>query len=287
MVGRALESATCHGCEGVEVIVLDGGSTDGTVEVIRRYEDKISHWRSAPDGGPTNAINEGIRSAKGDVISLLPGDDWLEPGALAAVLDEFAADSDLDVLSCGVRYVRVDSHGEMHVEKTFATSNALDFNLQNILRTPLTAARFIRRRVYLRLGGHSVEYRFGDFDFLVRVCLSGVKSRVLPRLTYNYRAHPQSSTLGRNANMELAMLSEGVKMADHYLACGNLTTADRNHFVRLHGRFSAHWAWKTVRRQEFKLTGGIILAAVRMNPLWPLHLVGWCVQYLKQRGVRG
>jgi hypothetical protein len=87
--------------------------------------------------------------------------------------------------------------------------------------------------------------------------------------------------------MELAMLSEGVKMADYYLACRNLTTADRNQFVRLHGRFSAHWAWKMVRRQEFKLAGGIILAAVRMNPLWPLHLVGWCVQYLKQRGVRG
>ena len=84
-IAHALDSVVAQTQPGVELLVLDGGSVDGTVEVIRRYEDKIAFWRSAPDGGPTAAINEGVARAAGDVICLLPADDWLEPGALQTV----------------------------------------------------------------------------------------------------------------------------------------------------------------------------------------------------------
>jgi len=59
----------------IELVVMDGGSTDGTLEILRRYERNIAVLRSGPDGGPTAAINEGVRRASGDVVALLPDDD--------------------------------------------------------------------------------------------------------------------------------------------------------------------------------------------------------------------
>src|SRR5712664_2527432 len=80
-IGRTLDSVCSQRNRRIELIVLDGGSTDGTVEVIQKYRDRIAQLRSGPDGGPTNAINEGVRRATGDVICLLPADDWLEAEA--------------------------------------------------------------------------------------------------------------------------------------------------------------------------------------------------------------
>ena len=68
----------------VEHWVLDGGSTDGTVDILRRYEDRI-RWSSGPDGGQSAAINEGLRRGTGEILAWLNSDDVYEPGALAAV----------------------------------------------------------------------------------------------------------------------------------------------------------------------------------------------------------
>lgn len=282
-IGQTLESVCGRQSgDGIELLVLDGGSTDGTVEVIRRYENKIAFWRSAPDGGPTNAINEGIARATGDVICLLPADDWLEPGALEAIGSEFAADPDLEVLSCGARYVRFGKGGVMRVEMTFVSPEILAFNLPNVLLTPLTANRMIRRSVYQRIGGHSPDIGFGDYDFLVRLCLSRPKSRVLPRLVYTYRRHPGSRTLSGSPDSVLAMLEDGIKMVESYLARADLGKADRRALLRQHGRASAHYAWRLFRRGEFLSAAGILLHAMRMSWLWPIRALGWMLQALRK-----
>src|SRR5260221_468668 len=154
-IEQAIQSVTAQPPSAVELIVLDGGSTDGTQEVIRRHQRDIDFFRSSPDGGPTPAINEGWSRARGDVIVLLPGDDWLEPGALELIAHEFGADPDLEVLSCGTRIVRVSGNSRVEVEEEFVDPAVLEFKLANVLRHPLTAGRFIRRRVYELFGGHS------------------------------------------------------------------------------------------------------------------------------------
>lgn len=89
--GRYLESALrsvlLQDCPPHEVVVLDGGSTDGSVGILERYDPWLTWWRSAPDGGQAAAINEGMRQVSGDVVSWLNSDDLLLPGALRAVAD--------------------------------------------------------------------------------------------------------------------------------------------------------------------------------------------------------
>jgi len=274
-VERAIQSVVSQHSDAIELVVMDGGSTDGTLDILRRYERYVAVLQSGPDGGPTAAINNGVRRASGDVIALLPGDDWLEAGALRRVVDEFAADPDLDVLSCGTRYVRVDDQGVAHTLAAFVDAQALTFTLPRVLRHPLTAGRFIRRRRYLELGGHSTECIFGDYDFLVRLCLAKVKSKVRCELTYTYRAHAQSTTFAGRPETTMIMMRESMHMAGRYLQRGVDDAADRRALLRLHAGSALRLFVMKLVRSDFGEAARAIGDAFRINLLWPLAALAW------------
>src|SRR5882762_7634787 len=118
-IEQTLHSICAQRNQHIELIVLDGGSTDATLDIIQRFRDRIAILRTGPDGGPTSAINEGVRRASGEVICLLPADDWLEPGALAVVAEEFSNNPQLDILTCGARIARVGDDGEVVVRAQY------------------------------------------------------------------------------------------------------------------------------------------------------------------------
>lgn len=78
-IGRTIASVRAQTYPNIEYIVLDGGSTDGTVAIIRENADAISFWRSAPDAGLYDALNEGVRRANGRFVQFVHSDDWMEP----------------------------------------------------------------------------------------------------------------------------------------------------------------------------------------------------------------
>jgi glycosyltransferase involved in cell wall biosynthesis len=85
-IERTIRSVLDQGWEDLEYIVVDGGSTDGSVEVIERYADRLAWWVSEPDAGQTDALAKGIRRATGDVIAYINSDDRYVPGAFATAL---------------------------------------------------------------------------------------------------------------------------------------------------------------------------------------------------------
>jgi len=86
---RTLRSVAEQGYPHVEHIVVDGGSTDGSVEILERWSDHLARWVSEPDGGQSHAINKGIGWATGDIVAYINSDDYYLPGAFAAAAAVF------------------------------------------------------------------------------------------------------------------------------------------------------------------------------------------------------
>lgn len=92
-IEQTILSIINQGYDNLEYIIIDGGSTDGTVDIIKKYEDKITYWISEPDNGQSDAINKGIKVATGEVFNWVNADDYLEKNALNLVGDFFKNDS--------------------------------------------------------------------------------------------------------------------------------------------------------------------------------------------------
>lgn len=89
-IEETIQSVFSQGYPYLEYLVIDGGSTDGTIDILKKYEGRLS-WISGPDSGQTNAINKGLRLATGEVVAFLNSDDLYEPGALLTVGEFFAS----------------------------------------------------------------------------------------------------------------------------------------------------------------------------------------------------
>jgi glycosyltransferase involved in cell wall biosynthesis len=98
-IEAAIRSVLLQGYPDVELIVMDGGSQDGTVPIIRKYGPWIAHWVSMPDRGQSHAITEGMRRSSGEICAWIGCDDMYAPGALARVGSYFADRTDCDWLA--------------------------------------------------------------------------------------------------------------------------------------------------------------------------------------------
>ena len=96
-IERTILSVLEQDYPNVEYIVMDGGSTDNTVEILKKYEDRLI-WKSEPDKGMSDAINKGFRMATGEIIAWINSDDIYQPGAIEFVARYFAEHSEVDVI---------------------------------------------------------------------------------------------------------------------------------------------------------------------------------------------
>jgi len=109
-IERTIRSVLDQGYEHLEYIVVDGGSTDGSVDIIRRYEDSLAWWVSEPDDGQTHALNKGLARAGGDVIAYINSDDYYLPGAFETAIAALDGNSALWAVGAA-RYV--DAEGNL------------------------------------------------------------------------------------------------------------------------------------------------------------------------------
>jgi glycosyltransferase involved in cell wall biosynthesis len=94
----AIRSVLLQGYPNLEYIIVDGGSSDGSEEIIRRYEDKLAYWSSEPDGGPAAALNKGFQLATGEIFGFLNADDLYLPGSFRKIANRFSNHPSTDVL---------------------------------------------------------------------------------------------------------------------------------------------------------------------------------------------
>jgi glycosyltransferase involved in cell wall biosynthesis len=185
-IERAIRSVLDQRLDELEFIVVDGGSSDGTLEVIRRYEDSIDWWVSEPDRGQTDALNKGLSRATGDVVAYLSSDDYYLPSAFTAALG--ALESNGASWVAGVAR-NLDQWGEPTEEGEFwipKQPDALELVPRGrhwwLLRhwaVPQPAS-FWRRELFEAHGGfrHDMDYAF-DVEFMLRLVLAGERPVLL------------------------------------------------------------------------------------------------------------
>ncbi|MBT5471822.1 MAG: glycosyltransferase [Nitrospina sp.] len=190
-IERTLNSVFDQEYENLEYYVQDGGSKDGTKEILEKYSDRLTGWESKPDTGQTNAINLGFAKTNGEIMAWLNSDDIILPGTLAYVADYFNRHPEVDVVY-GNR-LQIDIN-DQHIGRWIMPAHDdevlswADFIPQETL--------YWRRSIWEKAGGQVDEsFRFAmDWDFLVRLREAGARFARLPRFMGGFRIHPDQKT---------------------------------------------------------------------------------------------
>lgn len=152
-----------------EYIIIDGSSTDNSVEIIKKYTDKITHWVSEKDRGISDAFNKGIALATGDIIGIINSDDWYEPNALE-VLEKFHHMHPTAEIYHGGLLMWDNSRRDMYLEPGL---NPEQIKREMIFNHPST---FVKRETYQRLGNFDLQYKYAmDYDLLLRFFVRGAR----------------------------------------------------------------------------------------------------------------
>jgi glycosyltransferase involved in cell wall biosynthesis len=170
-IRQTIASVLSQGYPDLEYIVIDGGSTDGTLDVLNSYNGLI-HWLSEPDRGQSHAINKGFRIASGDVIGILNSDDLYEPAALLRVGRFFSQHPQACWLTGKCRTVDRDNREIRRLITLYKNSMlpSRSFYLFTIINYMSQPATFWRREVLDTVGYFDEDWHYAmDYDYLLRI----------------------------------------------------------------------------------------------------------------------
>ena len=185
-IEQTIESVLEQGYENLEYVIVDGGSTDGTVDVIRRYEKHLSWWVSEPDEGQTHAINKGIEGTSGEVVAYINSDDYYLPGAFDRAMELLESTGAMYV---GGAVLDLDTDGHLTdiavwrpepPERYEGFPRGRQWWLVAPFYLPQSSV-FWRREVFERNGlfSRDLHYVF-DGEFMCRLALAGEKLVLVP-----------------------------------------------------------------------------------------------------------
>jgi len=201
---QTIQSVLDQGYEKIEYIIIDGGSTDGTLDIIRRFDERIDYWRSEPDNGIYDAMNKGIDLAGGELIALLNADDFYEPAAVAAVVGQYLKDPVPQLLYGNTFFIneRLNLRYRSYAHSKYW--RGMCFSHQ---------AMFVHRDIYRLLGPYDTTLRIaGDYDYVVRAATRGVRFTPVDAFLVNYRDS------GVSARDQIASMGEGRMVLRRYIA---------------------------------------------------------------------
>ena len=228
---RALDSVVNQHYENLELIIIDGESTDGTLDVIKKYASHITKWQSGKDLGHCDACNKALAYATGDLIGLLNADDELVDGALQQIGEAYLDHPEAEVITCGVTIMN------NNVATHYTDADILELSLTNVLfNLPLINARFINKSVFQRLGQFKAVFIDGryyvsnDRYYMSRLALHNVKTFIIPQALYIYHAHQGSLTFSKTNVMRTN--EEHIWLAQNLLAEYELTAENRRIIIK-------------------------------------------------------
>jgi glycosyltransferase involved in cell wall biosynthesis len=202
-IEQALNSVLSQTYENVEYIVIDGGSSDGTLDVIRKYDNRIAYWMSEPDEGISDAFNKGICAAHGEIIGLLNADDWYPPEHIERGVNA--------LLHTEADFI----FGNLLVHDAFGTILYKMFGnpdyalvIHNKMSEICHPTALVRRTAYENVGLFDVSYRYAmDYEWFLRLHRAGGKGLYVKDITVNMRIGGASDVFNTRALNEVRKIS--------------------------------------------------------------------------------
>ncbi len=188
---EAIRSVILQGYPRLEFVIRDAGSTDGSVEILRKYDPWISHWVSQPDAGQCHAINDAFQNTSGEIFSWLCSDDILYPDALTAMAQEFVEHPGTDVV-CG--WGRIEFLDEPEKSYVFQT-NWDRVKLMPFRNSVPQQSTFVKRMALDRQSLLDVDMDFYmDYELWCYLLDRGARWRILPKALGSFRMYGENKT---------------------------------------------------------------------------------------------
>ena len=192
-IERTIQSVLNQDYPNIEYLIIDGGSTDGSVEIIRKYEHRLAYWVSEPDRGQSHAMNKGFKRATGNILAWINSDDEYTHGAISNVVRAFSQYPDVGMIhgNCDVidEYDNVKKHIESH-----------ECDLEQIIRGNIIAqpSAFFKKEVIEEVGllDETLDYAM-DYDLWLKIC-SKYRVKYLPLAIARFRHHLYSKTISQD-----------------------------------------------------------------------------------------
>jgi glycosyltransferase involved in cell wall biosynthesis len=198
-IREAIESILSQSHTRKELIVIDGGSTDATLDILREFEGKLAYWSSEPDGGQAEAIVKGMRRARGDIVNWINSDDLLIDGALARIAEAFA---DADAVAAPVIDFAPDGRETLRASRGLSARGLIDMH---------RGTRYQQPGIWLRraaLQPHLEEWLPADHRYAFDFALYVNYFHRHPHVVYlqdpvaRFRLHADSKTVKEKSNFE-------------------------------------------------------------------------------------
>lgn len=177
-----IESVINQTYQNIEYIIIDGGSTDGTVDIIKEYEPHIAKWVSEPDEGIYDAMNKGIKMVTGEIIGIINSDDWYRINTVELVINQFFKNKNIELF-----------HGDNEIYDTddnllFMIKPDQDYkNLRHnmVINHP---GCFITKEAYKKYGVYKTDYRLAaDYELILRMFINGALFQYVDRVLASMR----------------------------------------------------------------------------------------------------
>jgi len=211
-IERTIESVLSQDYPNFEYIVMDGGSTDGTVEILKKYGKKII-WRSEKDKGQGDAINKGLRLAKGEILTYLNSDDTYEPDTLKAVGEFFLKNPDKMWVFGKCRIVDEDDEEIRRFVTLYKNFWLVRYNYKSLLVLDYISqpAVFWRKEAYEKIGEFNIkEFWELDYDYWLRLGRQ-YEPGFINKYLANFRVHKKAKT-----SQDIGHFLEEVEVAKRY-----------------------------------------------------------------------
>lgn len=185
-IEQTIRSVLAQTYKNIEYLILDGKSTDGTVDIIKKYSGKIARWMSRPDGGLYSAMNQGISMSTGEIIGIINSDDFYTPDAVEKVVKLFC-ESDADLVYGDEMLVFKD--GDI---KKRESGDLTSLVYKMCISHPAT---FVKKDMYITFGMFNERYRIAaDYELILRLRANGAVMKKCPEILVYFRVGGLSHT---------------------------------------------------------------------------------------------